>query len=161
MSAQKQMPAEDVSDDQTLRDFFSRGGSIRMLCGAAPGDLETLHNYACQLFDIGELEAARNYFYLLARVDHWRFDYWFGLGMCQQRLGAHQEAIFCFSRSGMIKAQDPRSSYFAGISYDFTGNREYARKAFGAAIKWCAAHPQHQALRRSAEQLLTQCELEH
>lgn len=160
MAPNTPMPASDVHDDEVLREFFSRGGSLRMLCGAAPDDLETLCKYASQLFDLGELEAARNYFYLLAQIDHWRFDYWLGLGMCQQRLGAHPEAIFCFSRSGMIEAQDPRSSYFAGISYDLMGNREYARKAFVAAIKWCAANPQHLALRQSAEQLLAQCEPE-
>ncbi|HBO5144910.1 TPA: SycD/LcrH family type III secretion system chaperone [Pseudomonas aeruginosa] len=151
---------EAVSDDEVLRDFFSRGGSIRMLSGVASDDLTTLHNYACQLFDAGELDAARNYFYLLAQVDHWRFEYWLGLGMCQQRLGAHQEAIFCFCRAGMIEVEDPRSSYFAGISYHLTGNQEYACKAFKAAIRWCAARPQYQELRQSVEQLLAQCEQE-
>jgi len=159
MSAQK-MLVEDVGDDEILRDFFSRGGSIRMLSDVNSQDLETLYNYAGQLFDVGELDAARNYFYLLVQVDHWCFDYWLGLGMCQQRLASHQEAIFCFSRAGMIEVQDPRSSYFAGISYDLTGNWEYARKAFTAAIRWCAACPQYQQLRRSAEQLLAQCERE-
>lgn len=145
-------------DDAILREFFARGGSIRMLGDVAATDLQTLHTYACQLFDAGELQGARNYFALLVQLDHWRFDYWLGLGMCQQRLAAHDQALLCFSRAALIDALDPRSSYFAGISYYLTGNREYACKAFNATIKWCAAHPQHQALRQSAQQMLGQCE---
>ncbi len=147
-------------DHEVLQQFFSRGGSLRMLASVDQNDMDLLYAYATQMYEAGEAEAARNFYFMLARIDHWNFDYWFSLGLCYQRLSQHEEAIFCFSRSGMIKVDDPRSSFFAGVSYRLLGNMEYARKALNAALKWCGERADYQDIRQSAAQLLAHCELE-
>ncbi|HTI18330.1 MAG TPA: SycD/LcrH family type III secretion system chaperone [Trinickia sp.] len=145
------------SDDEVLQRFFARGGSVWMLADIAKEDLNTLYAYATQLFEAGEFAAARNVYLILARVDHWSFDYWFALGLCCQRLSAHEEAVFCFGRAGMIRIDDPRGSFFAGISYRALGNEAYAHKAFNAAIKWCARQPQYEEIRAIASEQLACC----
>jgi len=149
------MEAND--DHQVLQHFFARGGSLRMLVDVEAEDLDAVYAYACQLYDAGEFGAAKRFFFMLARVDHWQFDYWLALGLCSQKLGEHEEAVFCFSRSGLIRAADPRSSYFAGVSYQLLGRRDYARKAFNAALKWCGQQGAHEPIRRLAAQSLAHC----
>jgi secretion system chaperone SscA len=147
----------EADNAQVLQRFFSRGGSIRMLADIDLADVEILNTYATQLFESGQIEGARNIYLVLVSVDQWHFDCHLALGRCYQRLEQHEEAIYCFSRSGAIKVDDPRSSYFAGISYRITGNLEYASKAFNAAIRWCGSRGEHDELKREATQLLALC----
>ncbi|AOJ71475.1 MULTISPECIES: SycD/LcrH family type III secretion system chaperone [Burkholderia] len=155
MAALNQTTPHD--DHAVLQRFFASGGSIRMLADVERRDLDTLYAYATQLLDAGELHAARNFLLMLARVDHWNFDYWFALGLCQQRLASHDEAIFCFSRAGMIRVDDPRASYHAGVSYRLAGNSDYAAKAFRAALGWCGERGEHSELKARAARQLAQC----
>ncbi|EIP87800.1 type III secretion system CesD protein [Burkholderia humptydooensis MSMB43] len=154
--------AAGAPDDahEVLQQFFASGGSIRMLVDVDKQDMDTMFVFAGQLFDAGDWAAARNVYFMLARIDHWKFDYWFWLGICYQRLGQHDEAIFCLSRAGMIHIDDPRSSYHAGISYLVAGNLDYARKAFNAARNWCGEVPDHRALKADIEQHLALCDQE-
>ncbi|MEX3956755.1 SycD/LcrH family type III secretion system chaperone [Trinickia sp. EG282A] len=151
--------ANSVADDdhEVLQRFFANGGSLWMLADISKKDLGTMYAYATQLFEAGEFEAARNVYLILVRVDHWRFDYWFALGLCCQRLAAHDEAVFSFARAGMIHIDDPRASFFAGISYRALGNKEYARKAFDAALRWCGQQPRYDEIRKSAVEQLSHC----
>jgi secretion system chaperone SscA len=152
------MPSSNADDDyEVLQRFFSCGGSVRMLAGIDKCDMDTLYAYATQLFEAGEFEAARNIYVILARADHWSFEYWFALGLCSQRLSGHEDAVFCFGRAGMIHIDDPRASYFAGISYRILGNEEYARKAFSAAMKWCGRQSRYEEIRKSAIEQLACC----
>ncbi|KVX77022.1 SycD/LcrH family type III secretion system chaperone [Burkholderia ubonensis] len=147
-------------DHDVLQQFFASGGSIRMLIDVDQRDMDTVGAYADQLFAAGDWAAARNFYFMLARIDHWNFEYWFSLGICYQRLGQHEEAIFCLSRAGMIRVDDPRSSYHAGISYRVTGNLDYACKAFNAARNWCGEQPDYRAFKSNIEQHLAQCKQE-
>lgn len=153
--------SQNGQDDQdVLRQFFARGGSIRMLADIQKDDVEQLYSYATQLFDAGDIAASRNIYYMLVRIDHWNFDCWLALGLCNQRLNRHEEAVGCFVQSGLIKVEDPRSAYFAGISQSLLGHVDGARKAFNAAIKWCNQRPEHEMMQRSAAQLLAHCAVE-
>jgi secretion system chaperone SscA len=145
-------------DEQAvLREFFSRGGSVRMLTDVDERDLELLYAHATALFDANEFAGARNHYLLLSRLDHWNFDYWFALGLCHQRLGEHADAILSMSRAAMIRLDDPRPPFFTGVSCRLLGNADSARKAFEAALQWCGQLPQHAALRESAEEQLALC----
>lgn len=137
-----------------VRTFLFRGGSLRILHDVDTGDMERLYAYATQLFESGAFESARNIYYLLARIDHWNFEYQLALGASYQRLAQHDEALACFGRAGMIMIDDPRSAFFAGISYQTLGNAGQARKAFRAAVRWCGQDESHESLRRAAAQLL-------
>lgn len=147
-------------DQEVLQHFFARGGSIRMLADIKKHDVEQLYAYATQLFEAGDVPSARNIYYMLVRIDQWNFDCWLALGLCNQRLGRHEEAVGCFSHAAMITVDDPRSAYFAGISHSLLGHIECARKAFNAAIKWCNQRPEHEVMQRSAAQLLAHCAVE-
>lgn len=148
---------EKQDAQEVLRRFFASGGAVRMLADIRLDDMDHLYAYATQLFEADEFKGARNLYFLLAQLDQWNSDYWLGLGLCHQRLMQHEDALFCFSRAGMIKIDDPRASFFAGISYQIVGNQSYARKALNASIKWCGQHAQYVTLRQSAEQLLACC----
>ena len=151
------MDSSNVQENHdVVQRFFARGGSVRMLGEIEQADLNTLYAHANQLFNAGEVEAARNFYTLLSRLDHWNFDYWFALGLSYQRLSDHEAAIYCFSRSGMIRIDDPRSSYFAGVSYRAVDNEAYAAKSFKAAIAWCGDQPVYAGMRLNAEQLMAQ-----
>lgn len=147
----------DPDDEEVLRHFFACGGTVRMLADIKKDDVEQLYAYATQLFESGDVPAARNIYYLLVRIDQWHFNCWLALGLCNQRLNRHDEAVVCFSHSGMITVDDPRSSYFSGISHCLLGHVDCARKAFNAAIQWCNQRPEHAAMQRSAAQLLAHC----
>lgn len=153
------MNQENDADD-VLKNFLMRGGSIRMLQDIDPSDLDQVYAYATQLFEAEAFKSAKQFYYLLARLDHWNFDYWLALGLSCQRLSQHDEALFCFSRAGMIRIDDPRGAFFAGISYQALGNTVYARKAFNAAIRWCGRDAASEPMRRAAAQSLAYCALE-
>lgn len=136
--------------DRLLEDYLARGGSIGQLFGVDPEKLATLYAYACQRYDAGDFEGARQLYLALVGIDTNRFEYWLALGLSLQQLQRHDEAIFCFSRSAVLRLADPRSSYLAGLSFQILGERERAIMAYDSAIKWCAAHEEHKALRARA-----------
>lgn len=125
---------------ETLQEYLQQGGSIKMLGDINQHDLDLLSRYGSQLMNYGDYEGAKRIFYLLMRVDQWNSDYFFALGTCCQQLKQHEEAIFCFSRAGIVNIEDPRSPYYAGKSYLEVGNIDYAAKSFQAAIRVCNCH---------------------
>ena len=138
-------------DIEAIRDFFGQGGTLQALVDIDPAHLDKLYAYACQLFDAGNYAGAKRYYQLLTRLSHWQFDYWFALGLTCQQLNEHGEAAFCFGRAGLLRLDDPRPSYLAGLSYELTGNTELASKAFTASIKWCSDKPEYAQLKRDIE----------
>ncbi|OJY21947.1 tetratricopeptide repeat protein [Pandoraea sp. 64-18] len=144
-------PAPGADDAPAiLSRFFERGGALRMLADLDEADLARVRAHACQRFAQGQIAAAQRVYFVLATLDQWSFDDWFGLGLCYQRLGQHEQALPCFAKAGLIHASDPRPPYLAGMSYEHAGNREFARKSFGATLRICGQLPQHDKLARSA-----------
>ncbi|MGF1740051.1 SycD/LcrH family type III secretion system chaperone [Vibrio profundum] len=128
-------------------EFMNRGGSLKILCELDESALDSVYNYAFHLFESEQIEEAHRLFYFLANMDQWNFDYLLALGICYQKMGEHEQAIYCFSRSGQKEISDPRSSYYAGLSYQCLGNKEYSRKAFNASVRWCSDKPEYQDLK--------------
>lgn len=133
-----------------LSRFFESGGALRMLADLDEADIACVRAHACQRFAQGQIAAAQRVYFVLATLDQWSFDDWYGLGLCYQRLGQHEQALPCFAKAGLIHASDPRPPYLAGMSYAHTGNREFARKSFDATLRICGQLPQHDQLARSA-----------
>ncbi|VVE00693.1 CesD/SycD/LcrH family type III secretion system chaperone [Pandoraea anhela] len=133
-----------------LTRFFERGGALRMLADLDEADLASVRAYAAQRFAQGHIAGAQRVYFILATLDQWSFDDWFGLGLCYQRLGQHEQALPCFAKAGVICASDPRPPYLAGISYEHMGNPTFAARAYRATLRICARSPQHEPLARSA-----------
>lgn len=143
------MSSYDVSDYDTVQDFFREGGTLQAVMDIAPADLDSVYGYACQLFDSGKYGKAYPYFELLTRLSHWSYDYWIGLGLCYRHLSRHEEAIFCFSRAALLKIDEPKPVYLAGLCFRDLSNHEQARKTFSTALKWCADRPQHAGIKKN------------
>ncbi|WP_244916881.1 tetratricopeptide repeat protein [Pandoraea apista] len=141
----------DVDDTPAvLAQFFESGGALRMLADLDEDDLASVRAHAGQRFAQGKIAAAQRVFFVLATLDQWSFDDWYGLGLCYQRLGQHEQALPCFAKAGVIRASDPRPPYLAGLSYEHMGNREFARKSYDATLRVCGQRPKQDALARSA-----------
>ncbi|QHE94429.1 SycD/LcrH family type III secretion system chaperone [Pandoraea fibrosis] len=141
----------DVDDaPAVLAHFFESGGALRMLADLDENDLARVRAHAGQRFAQGQIAAAQRVYFVLATLDQWSFDDWYGLGLCYQRLGQHEQALPCFAKAGVIRVSDPRPPYLAGMSYEHMGNREFARKAYDATLRVCGQLPEHDALSRSA-----------
>lgn len=143
-----------MQPDDSLAEFFSQGGSLRLLGGMDNDHLDKLYRYAGQLFDSGEFTAARNIYHLLSNFDHWNAEFLLGLALSHQRLGAHELALHSFSRAGAIIIDDPRPAFFAAISYQQSHNPDYACKALHAAMRWCGDLPHYQEIRDHAANML-------
>lgn len=142
----------DTSAD--LEAYFAKGGSMRELFQIEREKLDILYAFACQRYDAGDYEGAREVYFSLVAIDANCFEYWLATGLCSQQLQRHDEAIYCFSRSGQLRLEDPRSSYLAGVSFQVLGETKRAVMAYSSAIKWCAAHAEHRELRAQATQSL-------
>lgn len=152
-----QAEAQQDDNEDKVWQFFKDGGSLSALMGLDQENLDKLYAYAFQAYSAGECDRAKRFFLLLAQVDQWNFDYWFALGLCCQRLGEHEEAIFCFAQSAVIRLTDPRSAYWAGINYQLLGNQTYARKAFTTALKLCGQQAIYEELRQLTVKALASC----
>lgn len=136
-----------VEDIEILRDFFERGGTLQALMSLEPTDLDHVYAHACQLFDAGDYSASKRFYLLLVRLSHWQFDYWLALGVCCQRMEEHTEALFCFGQAGLLRLDDPRPAYLAGLSHRTLGQAAKALKAFSAATKVCASKAEYAELK--------------
>lgn len=134
--------------------YMAGGGSLRQLFHIDPLDLEVLYAYGCKRYREGDYEGARQIYLALVTIDPRAFDYWLALGLAMQKMQRHDEAIACFARTAKMRLFDPRSSFFAGVSFQLQGDLEHAREAFGAAIKWCGRQQEYRELREQAEQAL-------
>lgn len=150
-----------TNTQEFIRDFIARGGNYAMLNGIDQSQLDQVHAYASQLFEDGNYEGAKRYYILLISLSHRNFDYFLALGMCCQFLAQYHEAIIYFSRAGLLRIYDPRSSYFAGICYQLIGNPDMAKKAFAASLKWCAAKPEYAAIKLEILQYTNKSVLEN
>lgn len=142
------------NDQEILKKFFSQGGSLRMLVDVSKDDLDKIYAYANKLFSEGSFKNAKQFYFLLARFDHWCFNYWLALGLCCQRLSQHEEAVFCFGRAGYVNPDDPHAPFYAGMSYELMGNAKYAFKAFEAALRWCDGQPRYAEIKVLAARAL-------
>ncbi|WP_395755148.1 SycD/LcrH family type III secretion system chaperone [Edwardsiella ictaluri] len=145
----------EQDDLATLHGFFNQGGTLQALMNIAPDDLDHVYSYACQLFDAEDYADAKRFYLLLTRLSHWQYEYWLSLGLCCQRLEEHEQAVSCFGQAGLLRLDDPQPAYLAGLSYRQIGQTALAAKAFSAALKWCAARPQHQAIKEEILRQLT------
>ncbi|MFM5540457.1 SycD/LcrH family type III secretion system chaperone [Aeromonas veronii] len=145
----------EQDDLMTVREFFNHGGTIQALMKLDPVDLDYVYSYACQLFDCGDYAGAKRFYMMLARLSHWQYDYWLSLGLCCQRLEEHDQAIFCFSQAGLLRLDDPKPPYLAGLSYQLSSQPEQAAKAFKAAFKWCVDKEQHVDIKVEIQQKLS------
>jgi secretion system chaperone SscA len=137
-----------------LRAFFAGDESIAIPADVDPRDLDAVRQLARRRFDAGDWVTARDCYYMLARVDHGHAEDWLDLGLCYQRLARHEHAIFCLSWSGILREDDPRPIYHAGVSYRRIGDAEYAAKAFRTALARCGESVDHGALRVRIAQCL-------
>lgn len=135
---------------EALTAYFSQGGTLRKLYALEPDALDTLYGYACQRYQAGDYEGARQLYFALATIDSNNFEYWLSTGMCYQRQQRHDEALFCFARSAALHLVDPRPPYLAGISFQLSGDNERAAQAFHSAVKCCGKQEAHADLRRRA-----------
>lgn len=145
----------EQDDLATVHDFLERGGTLQALLNLSPTDLEHVYGYACQLYEAGDYASAKRFYMLLSRLSHWQYDYWLALGLCCQRLDEHDQAIFCFGQAGVLKLDEPKAAYLAGISYSLNGDSELAIRAFTTALKWCAEKPQHGLMKAEIQGRLT------
>lgn len=147
--------AEDVLREVMQFDaYMQAGGSLRELFRIDRLNLEIVYAYGCQRYRQGDHEGARQIFLALVGIDPRAFDYWLSLGLALQKLQRHDEAIACFAKTAVMRMYDPRSSFFAGVSFQLLGDLEHARQAFDAAIKWCGRQQTYRALREQAAQSL-------
>ena len=147
-------PVEIDDAQASVEHYFAEGGTLRALFGLDPVALETLYAYACQRFEAGDHEGARQIFFALAAIDPHSYDYWLSLGLCLQKLHRHDEAIYCFVRSAGLRMWEPKPPCLAALSLQLCGEYGKAAEAYEAAIKWCGQQKEYQDLRGFAEQSL-------
>lgn len=131
--------------------FLARGGAVRMLADIDEGQLHTLYRYARQCIKQGEIAVAERLLQSLFYLDAWNFDYALSLGLCMQMRGAHDEALFCLARAAQVRSADPRPPYYAALSYQKTGNVEYAQRAFRSVLRLAVESSPYRELRRHAK----------
>lgn len=134
-----------------LEGYLENGGSMRELFGIDRVDLEILYAYGCQRYRQGDYEGARQVLLALASIDPHAFRYWLALGLALQKIQRHDEALCCFARAATLRLSDPRSSFFAGVSFQLLGDMAHAREAFEAAVKGCGGQEAYGHLRQQAE----------
>ncbi|STK10101.1 chaperone CesD [Escherichia coli] len=66
----------------------------------------------------------------------------------------HEDAQLCFARCATLVMQDPRASYYSGISYLLVGNRKMAKKAFKACLMWCNEQEKYATYKENIKKLL-------
>nr|WP_250189711.1 SycD/LcrH family type III secretion system chaperone [Escherichia coli] len=129
---------------------ISKSGNYTNLCTGS----NDLHSYAYTAYQSGDVITARNLFHLLTYLEHWNYDYTLSLGLCHQRLSNHEDAQLCFARCATLVMQDPRASYYSGISYLLVGNKKMAKKAFKACLMWCNEKEKYTTYKENIKKLL-------
>ena len=139
---------------EDIYDFYQDGGTLASLTNLTQQDLNDLHSYAYTAYQSGDVITARNLFHLLTYLEHWNYDYTLSLGLCHQRLSNHEDAQLCFARCATLVMQDPRASYYSGISYLLVGNKKMAKKAFKACLMWCNEKEKYTTYEENIKKLL-------
>lgn len=146
---------EQQDDVVTVHDFLNQGGTLQVLLNLDPVDLDHIYAYASQLFEAGDYAGAKRFYILLSRFSHWQYDYWLALGLCCQRLEEQDQALFCFGQAALLRLDDPKPPYLAGLSYRQNDQPEQATKAFQTALKWCSDKPQHAVIKGEIQRQLS------
>ncbi len=136
-----------------LTTLIENGGSLALLQGVEPKQLETLSAYASDRLKQGKVDEALSLFTLLTRVDSWCPSHWIYLGLCYQQRQEHEEALFCFAQAGTLHISNPYPAYYACISFQALGNLSKAQEAKEAALKWCAKKTEYASLKKIIEQI--------
>ncbi len=118
-----------------LAELLAKISNVHTQAEIEPEHMHMLYVYACQCADRGEVKTADELLYVLLLLDAFNFDYALSLGLCRQKQGLHQEALFYFLRASAIKRADPRPLYHAASSYQKLGDVNSARRALTGVMQ--------------------------
>lgn len=107
--------------------------NFQEILGISDESMHSFYQLGEHYSSIGEIQKAKDIFYLLLMLDAEMATYWVALGFCFQQEGAYSEALECYNQGEQVNPQHPAPYLYCGSCYLEIGEKEKAQEEFEQA----------------------------
>ena len=139
---------------EAILNHMSKGGTLKTLVDMGEKEMEAIYAVAYNHLSANKYDQAIDLFKFLCLYDHTEARWFYGLGVAQQRKGAHESAVNSYGMATILDVDNPRPQAQAGYCLLALGRWPEAASALEGAIMVCGDTPEHAAIKRQAEAML-------
>lgn len=141
---------EKLKDPELLRRKINEGKVLQEIIGYSPETMEKFYQIAYKLFQHQQYQEAADAFIFLTTLNPYVFNYWLGLGMCEQLCGKFDGALIAYATSILINVTNPIPQYHSSACYKALNDSGNAIASLELAILYAGEKPEFDSIKKHA-----------
>lgn len=141
---------EKLKDPELLRRKINEGKVLQEIIGYTPETMEKFYQIAYNLFQHQHYQEAGDAFIFLTTLNPYVYNYWLGLGMCEQLCNKFDGALIAYATSILIQVENPISHYHSATCYEALNDPGNAIASLELAIMYAGEKPEYETIKRHA-----------
>ena len=142
---------DKLKDPDLLRRKINEGKVLQEIIGYNPETMEKFYQVAYKLFQHQQYQEAGDAFIFLTTLNPYVFNYWLGLGMCEQLCNKYDGALIAYATSILIQVDNPVSHYHSAACYLAMNDEGNAIASLELAIFYSREKPEYEGIKKHAE----------
>lgn len=143
---------EKLRDPDLLRKKISEGKVLQEIIGYSAATMEKFYFVAYKLFQHQQYQEAADAFIFLTTLNPYIYNYWLGLGMCEQLLKREEAALIAYATAILINVENPVPHYHSASCYNELKDQGNALASLELAIMYCEDKVEFTSLKKHAEE---------
>jgi len=128
---------DKLSDPELFREQIKKGMTLQEILELTDEQLEMFYQAASTLYNENRLIEAVEAFTFLTTLNPMVANFWLGLGMAEQRIEEHGNALLAFAMAMMADDKSPLPHYQTALSYRALGEKSSALGAIELTLLHC------------------------
>ncbi len=142
---------EKLRDPDLLRKKISEGKVLQEIIGYSPATMEKFYYVAYKLFQHQQYQEAADAFIFLTTLNPYVFNYWLGLGMCEQLLKREEAALIAYATATLINVEHPVPHYHSASCYHALNDIGNALASLELALMYAEDKLEFNTIKKHAE----------
>ena len=141
---------DKLKDPELLRRKINEGRVLQEIIGYSFETMEKFYQIAFKLFQHQQYQEAGDAFIFLTTLNPYVYNYWLGLGMCEQLSAKYDGALIAYATAILLNVENPVPHYHSASCYQSLGDYGNALASLELAIMYSGEHPEHASIKEHA-----------
>ncbi len=141
---------DKLKDPELLRRKINEGKVLQEIIGYTPETMEKFYQVAYKLFQHQQYQEAGDAFIFLTTLNPYVYNYWLGLGMCEQLSHKYDGALIAYATAILINVENPVPHFHSAACYKELGDLGNALASLELAIMYAGKRPEHESIKQHA-----------
>lgn len=143
---------DKLRDPELLRRKINEGKVLQEIIGYTAETMEKFYQIAFKLFQHQQYQEAGDAFIFLTTLNPYVYNYWLGLGMCEQLSNRFDGALIAYATAILIKVENPVPHYHSATCYEALNDYGNALASLELAVLYAGDNPEYAAIKKHAIQ---------